>query len=753
MHTPKTKTKKMKKTPLFLFYIMFLTLPLMAQINETGLREEAPFKKEVDSVLSLMTLEEKIGQLAQLSGNGEVTGPVTLNNEYQDAIRKGEVGSMLNINSASYTRKIQKIAVEETRLGIPLIFGYDVIHGYKTIFPVPLGESASWDLEAIEKSARIAAVEASAAGQHWTFAPMVDIARDARWGRIMEGAGEDPFLGSAVAKARVKGFQGGDLSKENTLLACAKHFVAYGAARAGRDYNTVDMSKRMLYEVYLPPFKAAVDADVATFMTSFNELNGVPVTGSKKHVKGILRDDWNYDGLIVSDWASVMEQVIHGSAKDLKEAADYAMNATVDMDMEGKAYVPFMKELLDEGKVSEKQIEAAVRRILHKKFELGLFDDPYRYSDEEREKEVTLAQEHREAARDVARKSMVLLKNDNVLPFSKKVKKVAVIGPLADAKDEMIGTWSAQGEGKDAVSLLEGLRNALPDAEINFVKACEVEGHDKSGFDKALKAAEKADIVIAAVGEEAMMSGEALSRMDIKLPGVQEDLVLELAELDKPLAVVLFNGRPLVITEVAEKAPAILESWLPGTEAGNAIADVLFGDYNPSGKLTATFPYALGQVPIFYSHKHTGRPRTEARYTSKYIDGPNEPLYPFGYGLSYTSFEYTNLKLSTKKLNEGETLTVSVNLKNTGKYDGEEVVQLYVRDLVGSVTRPVKELKGFEKVSLKAGEEKTITFKLNTEDLAFYNRNWEWTTEPGEFHVFVGGNSKETIKAEFSLVD
>jgi beta-glucosidase len=743
----------MKKTPLFLFYIMFLTLPLIAQINETGLREDAPFKKDVDSVLSLMTLEEKIGQLAQLSGNGEVTGPVTLNNEYQDAIRKGQVGSMLNINSASYTRKIQKIAVEETRLGIPLIFGYDVIHGYKTIFPVPLGESASWDLEAIEKSARIAAVEASAAGQHWTFAPMVDIARDARWGRIMEGAGEDPFLGSAVAKARVKGFQGDDLSKENTLLACAKHFVAYGAARAGRDYNTVDMSKRMLYEVYLPPFKAAVEADVATFMTSFNELNGVPVTGSKKHVKGILRDDWNYDGLIVSDWASVMEQVIHGAAKDLKEAADYAMNATVDMDMEGKAYVPFMKELLDEGKVSEKQIDAAVRRILHKKFELGLFDDPYRYSDEEREKEVTLAQEHRDAARDVARKSMVLLKNDDVLPFSKKVKKVAVIGPLADAKNEMIGTWSAQGEGKDAVSLLEGLKNALPDADINFVKACEVAGDDKSGFDKALKAAKKADIVIAAVGEEAMMSGEALSRMDIKLPGVQEDLVLELAKLDKPLAVVLFNGRPLVITEVAKKAPAILESWLPGTEAGNAIADVLFGDYNPSGKLTATFPYALGQVPIFYSYKHTGRPRTEARYTSKYIDGPNEPLYPFGYGLSYTTFEYTNLKLSTKKLNEGETLTVSVNLKNTGKYDGEEVVQLYVRDLVGSVTRPVKELKGFEKVSLKAGEEKTITFKLNTEDLAFYNRDWEWTTEPGEFHVFVGGNSKETIKAEFSLVD
>lgn len=744
----------MKKAPLFLFYITFLSLPLIAQINETGLRENAPFKKEVDSVLSLMTLEEKIGQLAQLSGDGEVTGPVTLNNSYQDAIRKGEVGSMLNTNSASYTRKIQKIAVEESRLGIPLIFGYDVIHGYKTIFPVPLGESASWDLEAIEKSARVAAIEAAAAGQHWTFAPTVDIARDPRWGRIMEGAGEDPFLGSAVAKARIKGFQGNDLSKENTLLACAKHFVAYGATRAGREYNTVDMSKRMLYEVYLPPFKAAKQAGVATFMTSFNEFNGVPVTGSKKLVKEIIRDDWSYDGYIVSDWASVMEQTIHGSAKDAKEAAYYSINATVDMDMEGKAYVPNLNKLIDEGKISEKQIDAAVRRILHKKFELGLFDDPYRYCDEEREKEVTLTQEHRDAARDVARKSMVLLKNENnVLPFGKDVKKVAVIGPLADARNEMIGTWSAKGEGKDAVSLLEGLRNALPEADINFVKACEVTGDDKSGFDKAIKAAKEADIVIAAVGEEAMMSGEAHSRLDIKIPGVQEELVLELSKLEKPLAVVLFNGRPLVITEVAEKAPAILESWLPGTEAGNAIADVLFGDYNPSGKLTATFPYALGQVPIFYSHKHTGRPETEAHYTSKYIDGPNEPLYPFGYGLSYTTFDYSNLKLSTKKLSKGETLTVSVNIKNTGEYDGEEVVQLYIRDLVGSVTRPVKELKGFEKVSLKAGEEKTITFKLNTEDLAFYNREWEWTTKPGKFHVFVGGNSKDTLKAEFSLID
>jgi len=735
-----------------LLVALFFAWAASAQLSKTGLNPDAKYAEEVDSVLALMTLEEKIGQLNQLSGDGEVTGPITLNNESQEAIRKSHVGSMLNINSASYTRKIQQIAVEETRLGIPLIFGYDVIHGYKTIFPVPLGESASWDMEAIEKSARVAAVEATAAGQHWTFAPMIDIARDARWGRIMEGAGEDPYLGSEVAKARIRGFQGDDLKEKNTMVATAKHFIAYGAARAGRDYNTVDMSKRKLYEVYLPPFKAAVEAGVGTFMTSFNELNGVPVTGSKKHIKGIVRDDWKYDGLIVSDWASVMEQVVHGAAKDLKEAADYAINATVDMDMEGHAYLAHMKELVEEGKVTEEQIDASVRRILHKKFELGLFDDPYRYSDEELEKEVTLTDEHRKVSRDVARKSMVLLKNDNnTLPMDKDVQKVAVIGPLADAKREMIGTWSAQGEAKHVVTLLEGLKNALPDAEINYVKACEVEGNDKSGFDKAMKAAKEADFVIAAVGEKAMMSGEALSRMDIGLPGVQEDLVLELAALNKPLAVVLFNGRPLVLTEVDKAAPAILESWLPGTEAGNAIADVLLGKYNPSGKLTATFPYSVGQVPIFYAHKHTGRPRTEARYTSKYIDGPNEPLYPFGYGLSYTDFEYSDLNLSKTEMAANESLKVSVKLKNTGDMEGEEVVQFYVRDLEASVTRPVKELKGFKKIGLKPGEEKTVEFTLTPEDLAFYNRDWEWTTEPGTIKVFVGGDSQNTLEAEFEL--
>ncbi len=742
----------MRKLSILSIAILFLASVASAQLGKTGLNPDAKYADKVDSVLALMTLEEKIGQLNQVSGDGEVTGPVTLNNEYQEAIRKGHVGSMLNINSASYTRKIQQIAVEETRLGIPLIFGYDVIHGYKTIFPVPLGESASWDVEAIEKSARVAAVEATAAGQHWTFAPMVDIARDARWGRIMEGAGEDPYLGSEVAKARVRGFQGADLKDENTMVACAKHFIAYGAARAGRDYNTVDMSKRKLYEVYLPPFKAAVEAGVGTFMTSFNELNGVPVTGSKKHVKGILRDDWNYDGLIVSDWGSVMEQVVHGSAKDLKEAADYAMNATVDMDMEGHAYVPHMKELVDEGKVSEQQIDAAVRRILHKKFELGLFDDPYHYSDEKREKKVTLTEEHREISRDVARKSMVLLKNEaNTLPMDEDVENIAVIGPLADAQREMIGTWSAQGEAKHVVTLLEGLKNALPDAEINYVKACDVEGDDKSGFDKAMQAAKEADFVIAAVGEKAMMSGEALSRMDIGLPGVQEDLVLELAEINKPLAVVLFNGRPLVLTEVDKAAPAILESWLPGTEAGNAITDVLLGKYNPSGKLTATFPYSVGQTPIFYSHKRTGRPKTEERYTSKYIDGPNEPLYPFGYGLSYTNFNYSNLTLDKETLKYDETLEVSVEVINTGELKGEEVVQFYVRDMEASVTRPVKELKGFKKINLEPGETKTVKFHLTSDDLAFYNRDWEWGTEAGAVKVFVGGNSSDTIEKEFEL--
>lgn len=709
-------------------------------------------ERKVDSVLKLMTIDEKIGQLNQLTGNGETTGPITFATEYQDAIRKGEVGSMLNVNGAAYTYKVQKIAVEESRLGIPLIFGYDVIHGYKTIFPIPLGEAACWDLDAIEKSARIAAIEAAAAGQHWTFAPMVDIARDPRWGRVMEGAGEDPFYGSLVAKARVKGFQGSSLADPSTIVACAKHFVAYGAAMGGRDYNTVDISNRTLHEVYLPPFKAAIDAGVGTFMSSFNELNGVPVTGNKEMVKDILKDEWQFNGFIVSDWASIREMLVHGIAADDYQAADLAMNAGIDMDMEGHIYIHQLKKLLADGKITEKQIDDAVRRILRIKFMLGLFDDPYRYCDTIREKELILNPRHLEIAREVARKSMVLLKNDGVLPLSKKLNTVAVIGPLADNTEDIIGTWSARGEGKDAVSVLTGIRQKLPNTKVIHAKGCDITGDSKAGFAEAIATARKADAVVLVVGEAAMMSGEALSRAFLDLPGVQKDLVLAINELKKPMVVVLMNGRPLTIEWMDNAVPAIVEAWLPGTMGGPAVADVLFGDYNPSGKLPMTFPRNVGQIPLFYYHKNTGRPRVETeRYTSKYIDSPNTPLYPFGYGLSYTSFDYSNFGISANEIGMSDTLKVWVDVTNTGNYDGEEVVQLYIRDMVGSVTRPVKELKGFEKVFIKKGETVKVMFKLTASDLAFYTRTMEFKAEPGDFKVFVGGNSRDLQELSFRL--
>jgi len=734
----------------FVLIAMLTGVGVLAQSSTPG-----NIAKKVDSVMNRMTLEEKIGQLNQLTGDGEVTGPVTLNSSYQEQIRKGLVGSMLNVNGAEYTRKIQKIAVEESRLGIPLIFGYDVIHGYKTIFPVPLGESASWDLEAIEKASRIAALEATAAGQHWTFAPMMDVSRDARWGRVMEGAGEDSWYGSQVARARIRGFQGDDFSKDNTMLACAKHYVAYGAPRGGRDYNTVDMSMRRLHETFLPPFKAAIDEGVATFMSSFNELNGVPVTGSKELVKGIVKDQWGFDGFIVSDWASIQEMIPHGVAADKYEAGDLAMNAGIDMDMEGHVYVEELKNLLEDGRINEQQIDEAVRRILTKKFELGLFQDPYRYCNTEREQRVTLNDEHRSFAREAARKSMVLLKNEDVLPLSKDLNDIALIGPLVQADEEYIGTWSARGEGKHVINTMEGFRNKLgEDVNLRYAKGASFTGTDKKDFEKALATASNADVIVAVVGESAMMSGEALSRMDIGLPGVQKDLVLELAKLDKPLVVVLMNGRPLAIPEVDQAAPAILEAWLPGTEGGNAIADVIFGDYNPSGKLTASFPYAVGQVPVHYDHKNTGRPKVESqRYTSKYIDGPNKPLYPFGYGLSYTTFEYSGPRVSQQEIHFDQTLRVEVDVKNTGKRAGEEVVQLYVRDMVGSVTRPVKELKGFKKITLVPGEEKTVVFELQEEDLAFYTRNMDYKAEPGDFRVFTGSSSEDVQSANFKLVE
>ena len=711
-------------------------------------------ERKVDSVLSLMTLEEKIGQMSQLSGRGELTGPVTGGDTYIEALKQGKLGSMLNINGVAYTRKIQEIALQESRLGIPLLFGYDIIHGYKTIFPVPLGEACSWDLETIEKSARVAAVEASAAGQHWTFAPMVDIARDPRWGRIMEGAGEDTYLGSLIAKARVKGFQGDELSAVNTIAACAKHYAAYGAAEGGRDYNTTDMSERTLREVYLPPFQTAVDAGVATFMTAFNEINGIPASANTM-LKYILREEWNFGGMTVSDWNSIEELIHHGFAADENEAAILAMRGGVNMDMQGNIYSEVLLNLVKNEKIPESEIDEAVRNILRLKFQLGLFDDPYRYCNEEREKELILCQAHREAARESGRKSIVLLKNEeNILPLSKSVKTIAVIGPLANDAENILGGWKALGNPDDAISLLTGIRETVcPGTRVLYEKGCEIEGNDRTGFSNAIAAARKADIIILAVGESAAMSGEANCRADIGLPGIQHEFIKEIYRTGKPIVLVLMNGRPLAFPWEAQHIPAILETWQLGTEAGHAIADVLFGDYNPSGKLVASFPQATGQIPVYYNHKNTGRPAEDTvRFSSKYQDVPIEPLFPFGYGLSYTSYFYTGLTLSSDTLRMNDTLKISCQITNTEDYDGEEIVQLYVRDHFGSVTRPVMELKDFKKISLKAGETKRVDFLLTSGQLAFYNNYMQYKPEPGLFSVMVGTSSVEYLKEKFELV-
>jgi beta-glucosidase len=711
----------------------------------------------IDSVLKLMTLEEKVGQMVQYNGKGDATGPIKARTRDIDDIKSGWVGSMLNVTGAENTREMQRLAVENSRLKIPLLFGLDVIHGYKTIFPLPLAEAASWDLDAIELSARIAATETAAAGVHWTFAPMVDIARDARWGRIMEGAGEDTWYGSLVATARVRGFQGNNLADTNTVVACAKHFAAYGLAEAGREYNTVDVSYRVLNEVYLPPFKAAVDAGVATFMNSFNELDGVPATGNSYLVNETLNGKWGFNGFVVSDWNSIGEMMVHGVAKDVAETAELAIKAGNDMDMETSAYRMHLVRLVKEGKVTEKLVDEAVRRILRIKFKLGLFDDPYRYCSATREKQTLLHPGHIKAAREMACKSMVLLKNQGqVLPLKAGLKTIAVIGPLADSKVDMVGNWNAKGEAKDVVSILEGIKTAAgPNTKVLYERGCNIKGDTAINFQPAIEAASKADVVIMAVGEGGMMSGEACSRAYLDIPGNQEALVKEIMKTGKPVVVVLCNGRPLTINWIADNVPAILEAWFPGTQAGNAVADVLFGKYNPAGKLPVTFPYAVGQIPIYYNHKNTGRPLTDykEKWYSRYIDIPNEPLYPFGFGLSYTKFDYSNLKLSSPQMKMGGSITVTVTVTNTGNFDGEEVVQLYTRDLVGSVTRPVKELKGFKKVMLKKGESKEISFTIKPADLAFYTRDMTFKAEPGDFTVFVGTNSVNCLEDGFSLVE
>jgi len=710
----------------------------------------------IDNLLQKMTLEEKIGQMNQVGGTFANTGPINPLSPQGKEMREGKIGSVLNLAGVDGIRKIQKVAVEETRLHIPLIFGLDVIHGMKTIFPIPLAEAASWDLVAIEQSARVAAIESSAMGVNWTFAPMVDIARDPRWGRIAEGAGEDAYLGMQIAKARVKGFQGDDLSDNNTIAACAKHYAAYGAAIAGRDYNAVDMSEVTLFDVYLPPFKAAVDAGAATFMSSFNTLNGVPATANEFLLRDILKEKWGFNGFVVSDANSVQELIPHGLVENKTEAARMAANAGLDMDMGSGVFLQELPKLVRKGIVSENVIDEAVRRILKIKYELGLFDDPYRYCDEKREKTDVLSVDHQEASRDMARKSMVLLKNENnLLPLKKDIRKIAVIGAMTNSKGDMIGCWGAGGEAKDVVDILQGIRLAVsPATQVIYSRGCEIDASEPEDFSEALFVAGKADVVVMTMGEAGGMSGEAHSRVDINIPGNQEKLLSEIVKLGKPVVVLLTNGRPLTIGKVSEQASAILETWFLGTQAGNAIADVLFGDYNPSGKLPVSFPRDLGQVPLSYSELNTGRPlaeQSESIFRSRYIDGANDALYPFGFGLSYTTFEYSNLHLSQDYLTSDDEIQVSVDVKNTGSCTGAEVVQLYIRDYYASVCQPTKLLKGFKKISIKPGQTQSVSFTLNANNLKYHNWKLEEVVEPGRFAIFIGGDSQKTLKTEFVL--
>ena len=706
----------------------------------------------INDLLAKMTLEEKVGQMSLFTSDWDVTGP-SLRPQYKEDIKAGKVGAVFNAYTAKYTRELQQIAVENTRLKIPLLFGYDVIHGHQTIFPISLAESCSWDLAEIENAARVAGEEAAAQGLHWTFAPMVDIARDPRWGRISEGAGEDTYLGSLIGAARVKGFQGESLKSPKTIAACAKHFAAYGAAQAGRDYHTVDISIQTLYNTYLPPFKACVDAGVASFMTSFNELNGIPATANSFLLKDILRKDWNYKGMVVTDYTSINEMVAHGFSKDERQAGMQAANAGVDMDMQGAVYMNHLKSLVDKGNVPQAAIDQAVRNILALKYDLGLFEDPYRYSDEKREKMIVLSQANLEAARRMARKSIVLLKNkNNTLPLRTN-QKVALIGPFGNEKRSLIGSWSAAGDWTKSIPVLAAMQEKAPN-NILYAKGCNINDDSLQYIESALQTARSADVVVLALGENWDMTGEAASRSSLGLPGVQQQLFEQIQALGKPVVVVLMNGRPLCIPELDQKADAILETWYLGTMAGPAITDVLYGDYNPSGRLTTTFPRSEGQIPVHYDMKNTGRPfDANNKYTSKYLDSPNEPLYPFGYGLSYTDFTYSKPFLNKKKMKRGEKLNLTLTITNAGKRAGEETVQLYIRDLVGSSTRPVKQLKAYQKINLQPGESKTITFFVDESMLSFFNYDLQYGAETGEFDVMVGPNSSNVQSIRFELQD
>lgn len=706
--------------------------------------------QKVSELLSKMTLEEKVGQLVQYSGFEYATGPQNSNSaNVLSEIKQGKVGSMLNVAGAEETRKFQELALR-SRLKIPLLFGLDVIHGYRTTFPVNIGQAASWDLSLIEKSERIAATEASAYGIHWTFAPMVDIARDPRWGRVMEGSGEDTYLGTQIGLARIRGFQGKGLGNLDAIMACAKHFAAYGAAVGGRDYNSVDMSLRQLNETYLPPFKAAAEAGVATFMNSFNDINGIPATANKYILRDLLKEKWNFRGFVVSDWGSIGEMVNHGYVKDNKEAAEKAIIAGSDMDMESRAYMAELPKLVQEGKVDPKFIDDAARRILVKKFEMGLFDDPYRFSSEKRQKEQTNNTENRKFGREFGSKSIVLLKNDkNILPLSRSTKTIALIGPFGKETTANHGFWSVafRDDNQRIVTQFDGIKNQLDkNSTLLYAKGANVDDQDRSMFAEAIETAKKADIVIMTLGEGHAMSGEAKSRSNIHFSGVQEDLLKEIAKTGKPIVLMINAGRPLVFDWAADHIPAIMYTWWLGTEAGNSIADVLFGTVNPGGKLPMSFPRTEGQIPVYYNHYNTGRPaknNTDRNYVSAYIDLDNDPKFPFGYGLSYTKFAYSDMNVSSSNLKGNQTLNVSVKVTNTGNYDGEEVVQLYTRDLFGKVVRPVKELKGFQKVFIKKGESKTVQFTLTPENLKFYDDELNYDWESGDFDIMVGTNSQE----------
>ncbi|MDY7394325.1 beta-glucosidase BglX [Aureibaculum sp. 2210JD6-5] len=760
---------------LFLTTFSLFFMSCQGQKATTAVKTNLSIDQRVDSLMKLMTLEEKIGQL-NLPSAGQITTGQATNSDIGGKIEKGQVGGLFNIKTAESIREIQQIAVEKSRLKIPLLFGMDVIHGYKTTFPIPLGLSASWDMDLIEKTARTAAQEASADGINWTFSPMTDVSRDPRWGRISEGSGEDVYIGSRIAEAMVKGYQGNDLTLNNTIMACVKHFALYGASEAGRDYNTVDMSRIRMYNEYLPPYKAAVDAGVGTVMASFNEIDGVPATGNKWLLTDLLRKDWGFKGFVVTDYTGINEMIAHGMG-NLQEVSAMALKAGSDMDMVGEGFLTTLKKSLDEGKITMEDIDSSVRLILTAKFKLGLFEDPYRYCDPERAKKEVFTTENRAFARKAAAESMVLLKNENsVLPL-KKSGTIALIGPLSNTAVNMAGTWSVATDQQNSIPLLKGLETVIGnkakilhakgsnlDYDLEYEKRVTTFGKtiprdnrsDKELLEEALDVASKSDVIIAALGEGAESSGESSSVTNLQLSQVQKDLLNALLKTGKPVVMVLFTGRPLAIVEEDKNVPAILNVWFPGSEAGLAISDVLFGDVNPSGKLTATFPMNVGQVPIFYNHKKTGRPISNKegkfeKFRSNYLDVRNEPLYPFGYGLSYTTFKYGNLQLSAKEISSTDKFTASVTVTNTGNYDGSEVVQLYIRDKVGSVTRPVKELKGFQKIFLKKGESKTVTFNLSVEDLKFYNSDLNYVAEPGEFEIGIAGTSDFEFKDSFVL--